>query len=375
MSGSEQDREYLTKHDISRKVTDAITHVLMGQPDDPIRAIADYLYRVNAQQQLDPEAVFKEYDADGNGVLSKDEFSRMADNLLGVMPDEQKQALMEAVDSDKSGTVGLCELIAFLRMWKMPSNKIKVKTALLVIDVQNDFISGTLANSDPTTKGIVPLINQLRDAMDVVVISYDWHPQDHCSFVESANSGATAITGSSGPYEKMTMVKLSGDADRPEHEQLIYARHCVQGTWGSECHKDLTVKPTDGKIYKGLKHNIDSYSAFYDNMKINDCGLRAMLEEQGVTHVFCTGLCFDICVRSTALHGAEAGFQMFVVEDACRCAMRRWPPRRTRATHTLHTTYAPLARSRSVRRSAPAGRCCSRRWSRRRGNSKRPASH
>eukprot|EP00913_Durusdinium_trenchii_P020391 g19155.t1 len=71
-------------------------------------------------------------------------------------------------------------------------------------------------------------------------------------------------------------------------------------------------------VYKGQKHNIDSYSAFFDNCKANDTGLTKQLEDAGVTDVYCCGLVFDICVKSSALHGAEMGFRVSVIEDACK---------------------------------------------------------
>ena len=64
--------------------------------------------------------------------------------------------------------------------------------------------------------------------------------------------------------------------------------------------------------------NIDSYSAFFDNCKAHDTGLAALLEAHGVTDVYCCGLVYDICVKSSALHGAEMGFNVTVIEDACR---------------------------------------------------------
>ena len=73
-----------------------------------------------------------------------------------------------------------------------------------------------------------------------------------------------------------------------------------------------------GHVYKGQKANIDSYSAFFDNCKANDTGLTKQLEDAGVTDVYCCGLVFDICVKSSALHGAENGFRVSVIEDACK---------------------------------------------------------
>ena len=77
------------------------------------------------------------------------------------------------------------------------------------------------------------------------------------------------------------------------------------------------MRPDDPRIHKGTKPNIDSYSAFFDNCKAHDTGLAALLEAHGVTDVYCCGLVYDICVKSSALHGAEMGFNVTVIEDAC----------------------------------------------------------
>ncbi|CAK9096115.1 Nicotinamidase (Nicotinamide deamidase) (NAMase) (Pyrazinamidase) (PZAase) [Durusdinium trenchii] len=264
--------------------------------------------------------IFKQFDYNSNGEL---EASELRNFLKAAFPRTElsKEELSELVtqfDSDQNGTIGLNELRAFLRCYNPESKTIQRKTALLVIDVQNDFISGSLAVQNSET--IVKVINQIRDKFDCVVISYDWHPQDHCSFVESANDGKVKIkeTEGVGTFQAFSQVTLLGDQDRAEHSQMLYPRHCVQKTWGSECHKDLVVKKEDMSVYKGQKANIDSYSAFFDNCKANDTGLTKQLEDAGVTDVYCCGLVFDICVKSSALHGAENGFRVSVIEDACK---------------------------------------------------------
>ena len=297
--------------------------------------------------------VFSKYDIDGDGVLSKEEFTTFVKEALGSYSDEQAAALLNVIDSDNSGTVGMCELQAFLRCYSPGASSVKTKSALIIIDVQNDFISGTLANPDHA-ETLVPKINGIRDYFDMVVISYDWHPFTHCSFVESANEGKVDLADDSpakpeGGYPPFSMVKLAGDADRAAHEQALYPRHGVQDTWGAETHKDLVVKESDGKVFKGSKPNIDSYSAFFDNCKANDTGLTAMLEANGITHVYACGLVTDICVKSTALHGAEAGFVTAVRYVHCPCRMCHrtagW-----KQAH-LHPTSHPF-----VWRGQPSGR-------------------
>ncbi|CAE8587589.1 unnamed protein product [Polarella glacialis] len=265
------------------------------------------------------DAVFNKYDKDGNGELDVKELSALMADAFPEQPltQEELKVMMQALDLNQDGKVGANELRAFLRCYDPKSHHIKTKTALIIIDAQNDFITGTLANPY-NGQQIVPIINGLRDKVDLVVISYDWHPEEHCSFVESANAGKIAMLDEPKTFEPFTMITLKGDADRPEHQQMLYPRHAVQDTWGGKCHEDLVLKDTDKVIYKGTKPNIDSYSAFFDNCKANDTGLLEMLQSAGVTDVYCAGLVFDICVKSTALHGAELGFNMLVIHDACK---------------------------------------------------------
>ena len=124
---------------------------------------------------------------------------------------------------------------------------------------------------------------------------------------ESANAGKLALDGDKQEsYAAFETVMLSADDERPAHAQTMYPRHAVQDTEGGACHPELVVKDTDGKVYKGTRQNIDSYSAFFDNMKANDTGLCAMLEAQKVTDVYCCGLVFDICVMSTVSKAGAA---------------------------------------------------------------------
>jgi len=250
------------------------------------------------------DAVFKKYDKDGNGHMDKTELGAFfKDAFPEIDSSEKMEVMMNMVDLDGDGTVGVNEVRAFLRHYNPATKTIKIKTALIVIDVQNDFMTGTLANQHGAD--VLPgLINGMRDEFDFVVISSDWHPHDHCSFVESANDGKVAMVETGDEFAPFTNVTLKADLDRDEHTQTLYPRHAVADTEGGADHGDLITKPEDGRIFKGTKANIDSYSAFFDNCKANDTGLTQMLEDQGVTDVYCCGLVFDICVKSSALHGA-----------------------------------------------------------------------
>jgi nicotinamidase-related amidase len=257
------------------------------------------------------------YCADGEMPASKlKEFLTEAFGEQNVSDDEI-ELLMKELDLDSNGMIGPNEMRAFLRCYDPRTKHINTKTALVVVDVQNDFISGTLANPFNAAE-IVPKINDLRKKFDVVVISYDWHPHDHCSFVETANDGKTAMTTEKKEFSAFETITLKTDKDRPAHEQVLYPRHAVQNSDGGKAHQDLELSEKDIVIYKGTKPNIDSYSAFFDNKKANATGLAEKLETEGVTHLFCCGLVLDICVMATALHGAELGYKVSVVEEACK---------------------------------------------------------
>ena len=173
---------------------------------------------------------------------------------------------------------------------------------------------------------MVPVINAMRKAhaWDAVVVSLDWHVQDHCSFHEAVTSGASPapLHPSQDPEEAKnadvfaTVMLLAPDEASPMR-QTLWPRHCVQDTWGSECHADLHTDPSDIIVRKGTDPRVDSYSAFYDNQKLNQTSLLSELRARGVTHVFVTGLALDVCVAFTALHAAEEGFVTTVVADAC----------------------------------------------------------
>ena len=101
----------------------------------------------------------------------------------------------------------------------MVKNKKPVR-ALLIIDVQNDFISGNLRV--PDGKGVVPVFNQLRrKAFDYVILAFDWHPFNHCSFVTN-NPGTR-------PFELIHLPRVGGGT------QVMWSCHCIQGSHGSSC--------------------------------------------------------------------------------------------------------------------------------------------
>ncbi|MEO3723041.1 bifunctional nicotinamidase/pyrazinamidase [Pseudomonas syringae] len=177
---------------------------------------------------------------------------------------------------------------------------ISPRTALLVIDVQNDFIPGGQL-AVPEGDLIVPLINRLAGQFKQVVIAQDWHPAGHASFA-SSHPGRQ-------PYDVIQL---------PYGEQTLWPDHCIQGSRGAEFHSGLDLPHAQLIIRKGCNPDIDSYSAFLEADRVTTTGLAGYLKERGIDTVYMVGLALDFCVMFSALDARAAGFNVFVVLDACR---------------------------------------------------------
>jgi nicotinamidase/pyrazinamidase len=173
-------------------------------------------------------------------------------------------------------------------------------SALLVIDVQNCFLpGGSLAVKDG--EQVVPVINKIAKGFANVVMTQDWHTAGHISFA-SVHAGKK-------PFEVI---------DLPYGKQVLWPDHCVQGTDGASLSKDLAIPQAALVIRKGFHKDVDSYSAFTEADGKTTTGLAAYLKARGVKRLFVAGLATDFCVAWTALDARKAGFETYVVEDACR---------------------------------------------------------
>lgn len=171
--------------------------------------------------------------------------------------------------------------------------------ALVIIDVQNDFCPGgalAVAGGDE----VVAPINALQERFPIRILTQDWHPANHQSFADNHDGAApfSMVEASYGP-------------------QVLWPRHCVQGTEGGAFHADLRVD-ADLIIRKGFRPEIDSYSAFFENDHETPTGLAGYLRERGVGAVVMVGLATDFCVRFSAVDAARLGFDVTFVEDCCR---------------------------------------------------------
>ncbi|KAG9394892.1 Isochorismatase family [Carpediemonas membranifera] len=177
------------------------------------------------------------------------------------------------------------------------------KTALIIVDVQNDFMEGgNLAVGD--SRSIIDPINALREngRYALIVLTQDWHPADHSSFA-SNNEGAEVMSTITSP------TGLPG---------VAWPDHCVQGSEGAEFYADLKTKNTDVVVRKGTDTAVDSYSGFMDNDKQTKTDLEKILRANGITHVHIVGLAADYCVGFTALDAVDAGFNATLFTDCTR---------------------------------------------------------
>ena len=174
------------------------------------------------------------------------------------------------------------------------------ESALIVIDVQNDFCpGGALAVSGGDE--IVPLVNRLIGRFDHVVLTQDWHPAGHSSF-------ASTHTGKA-PFETVEMAYGM---------QTLWPDHCVQVTVGADFHPALEWTKAELVIRKGFREAIDSYSAFFENDRRTPTGLGGYLRERGITELTLVGLATDYCVAYSALDAVRSGFSATVLLEACR---------------------------------------------------------
>lgn len=172
--------------------------------------------------------------------------------------------------------------------------------ALILVDIQNDFIpGGTL----PVNGGheIIPMVNDLQDAFDLVVATQDWHPQNHKSFASNHDQ--------KNPFDNIQLNGL---------DQVLWPDHCVQGSRGAEFHPQLKMNKVAAVFRKGMDAGIDSYSGFYDNGHRKTTGLAGYLRERKVHQVFVCGLAADFCVYYTAKDALKENFKTFFIEDATR---------------------------------------------------------
>lgn len=281
---------------------------------------------------------------------------------------QQEMQIFKAYDVNNDHAIDRDEFGQMCQKWL--ENTYKPSCALVVVDVQNDFIDGSLAliNGPAGQDGaeVVPIINDLIDKcpLGAVVYTQDWHPANHIGFHSNlhlrkyklktntnctqnnssaengdhltgallVDDGGSKIDGNNNGHKKMDGVdkfklkKLTSKVqvfdtvlfDDSQMEQKLWPIHCIQNSWGAQLHPKLRVVPDAIRVHKGTLPHVDAYSAFWDNMRLNETNLRQELLSRKINDLFFCGLALDYCVAASAIDSARAGFITFVVVDACR---------------------------------------------------------
>ncbi len=170
--------------------------------------------------------------------------------------------------------------------------------ALLIVDVQNDFLPGGALHVHKGDR-IIPIINALQDDFDLIIATKDWHPEGHISFAKRHGKK---------PGESIEVLG---------HRQELWSEHCIQNTKGAEFAPALNTEKIAKVFYKGTDSEVDSYSTFFDNARLRDTGLGDYLREKGVDEITLVGLATDFCVKYSALDALDLGFKVTVVREGC----------------------------------------------------------
>lgn len=171
---------------------------------------------------------------------------------------------------------------------------------LLVVDPQNDFCPGG-ALGVPQGDEIFQPLSTILPRFDNIGATQDWHPAGHSSF-------ASSYPGKQ-PYDTI---------DLEYGPQVLWPDHCVQGTEGADFHPAADLIRAQVIIRKGFNRDLDSYSAFFENDQKTATGLAGYLKERGIRRLFLAGLAYDFCVLWSAQDARRCGFEVVVIQDACR---------------------------------------------------------
>ena len=177
-------------------------------------------------------------------------------------------------------------------------------TALIIVDMQNDFMPGGALSVEEGDQ-IIDGINQTSENFKInngkIVLTQDWHPKNHKSFAssyENKNPGDEYHSDGIGP--------------------VLWPDHCVQGTKGAQFHDNLKIDLAHAIFRKGYNPEVDSYSAFIENDKKSETGLKGYLNSLKIKKIFICGLALDYCCYYTALDGLAFGFEVCFLVNLTR---------------------------------------------------------
>lgn len=198
------------------------------------------------------------------------------------------------------------------------------KKCLLIIDMQYDFINGSLKvdGGEEIIPSIKNLLNSKKTVFDLIVFTKDDHPKNHISFASNHKNKK--------PFSEYTYISAL-DGTRI-FKTLLWPDHCVVGTKGNEIHEDLLEEITDNKINgvetlvvkKGTQCDREFFSCFDDVLNEEHTDLESILRSRNIQNVYICGLAYDYCVYNSAVSSSKLGFRTFIFDNMCKKIDKSW---------------------------------------------------
>uniref|UniRef100_A0A1I7WMB6 nicotinamidase n=1 Tax=Heterorhabditis bacteriophora TaxID=37862 RepID=A0A1I7WMB6_HETBA len=233
--------------------------------------------------------------------------------LIGAtVKDDEIDEVLDKFSKDRNGFLSTSEADFVRRTVINPLSNFKV--ALVVVDYQNDFVSGSL--SIKVLFKVQQLKHYKRGSRKCAILFQDWHPSNHISFYEHSRNSDRKLH-SEDKVRKLRPFDIVR-FEIPDTIQVLYPAHCVQGSWGAELHPQLVLAEGAKYIKKGTDVMVDSYSAFRDNDGEKKSELEDFLRSKGVSVVLACGLAYDICVMHTLKDANNLGFLSAIVTDCSK---------------------------------------------------------
>ncbi|CEF59614.1 Isochorismatase-like domain and EF-hand domain and EF-hand domain pair-containing protein [Strongyloides ratti] len=259
-----------------------------------------------------------------NDSVELNEFTEVIKNIILDSDSVSETAihnLFDFFDKDKDGVLSFEESETFNKTIFSRINNLK--SALIIVDFQNDFVCGSLAikngkaNQDPMDA--LPTINKMITTFPFkqIVYTQDWHPSNHISFYEHCRNSDRELRKEDKvrklkPFDTVKFNKPSKIC------QVLYPSHCVQNSWGAEISPHIKISKKGKIIKKGTNVYIDSYSAFGTCSENGKSELEDYLRSEDIDVIFVCGLAYEICVAATAKDSLKLGFLTGLVSDCSK---------------------------------------------------------
>ncbi|KAI4489532.1 hypothetical protein M0802_011067 [Mischocyttarus mexicanus] len=265
--------------------------------------------------------VFEKFDINKDGFLDIEEFYLLCKELFDDVKNNRWRVLeiFQKFNTCRNRGLKGSDWRRCYTEWITPI--LEPVNVLVVVDVQNDFIRGSLALSNCKSGNdgyeVIEPINRILSKVqwDHVIYTLDYHPEDHISFYD--NLDLRELHPSSRGKKNISLYDTVTFLE-PHVSQTLWPKHCIMGTWGSELHKDLIIFPNAIQICKGQKSTIEAYSAFTRDKEDSISEMEKVLINVKATNLYICGLALDVCVRYTCLDALKLGYKVTLIEDCCR---------------------------------------------------------